>query len=106
MELFADIDTHSAFATDKMKKNNLFTTPRLFCDVYCFEPGQAQTGHSHAGSDKIYYVIEGEAQIRIGEDERRVTAGTAALAPAGVAHAIANAGTERLRVLVMMAPLP
>ena len=58
-----------------MKKNNLFTTDRLFCDVYCFEPGQAQTPHSHSGSDKVYYVIEGTARIRIGSDEREVGAG-------------------------------
>lgn len=28
------------FSCEKMKKNNIFQTTRLFCDVYCFEPGQ------------------------------------------------------------------
>lgn len=28
------------FSSEKMKKNNLFQTPRFFCDIYCFEPGQ------------------------------------------------------------------
>lgn len=106
MEHFADVDAISAFASDKMKKNNLFTTPRMFCDVYCFEPGQTQPGHSHAGSDKVYYVIEGQALIRVGEEERTVGAGTAALAPSGVTHAVTNPGPQRLRLLVLMAPLP
>jgi len=35
------------FSSDKMKKNNLFQTPRFFCDIYGFEPGQAQKGHVH-----------------------------------------------------------
>lgn len=106
MEHFTDVDARSAFAIEKMKKNNLFTTPRLFCDVYCFEPGQAQSGHSHEGSDKVYYVIEGQAHIRIGEEERSVGVGAAALAPSGVIHAVTNPGPHRLRLLVLMAPLP
>jgi len=105
MSHFADV--HQAhFTADKMKKNNLFTTDRLFCDVYCFEPGQEQTPHSHRGSDKVYYVIEGTARISIGSDQRDVGAGAAALAPADVAHAVTNPGPGRLKLLVLMAPKP
>jgi mannose-6-phosphate isomerase-like protein (cupin superfamily) len=106
MEHFADVDARSAFASEKMKKNNLFTTPRMFCDVYCFEAGQMQAGHTHAGSDKVYYVIEGQAQIRVGDEERTVTAGATALAPSGMVHAVTNPGPQRLRLLVFMAPPP
>lgn len=106
MEHFADVGAHSTFANDKMRKNNLFTTSRMFCDVYCFEPGQTQTGHSHSGSDKVYYVIDGQAQIRIGDEERTVGTGSAALAPAGLMHAVTNPGPQRLRLLVLMAPPP
>ena len=106
MSYFADAAAAAQFAVDKMRKNNLFTTERLFCDVYCFEPGQEQTAHAHAGSDKVYYVIEGTARIRIGEAEQEAPAGTAALAPATIAHAIRNPGPGRLRVLVVMAPRP
>ena len=48
-----------AFNSEKMNKVNLFETDRMFCDLYCFEPGQQQTVHAHAGSDKVYYVLEG-----------------------------------------------
>jgi len=106
MPHFADANRQAQFADDKMKKNNLFTTDRLFCDVYCFEPGQAQAAHSHRGSDKVYYVIEGTARISIGTEEREVGTGTAALAPADVEHAVLNPGPGRLRLLVVMAPKP
>jgi mannose-6-phosphate isomerase-like protein (cupin superfamily) len=106
MSHFADVHAAARFAAEKMTKNNLFTTDRLFCDVYCFEPGQAQIAHSHAGSDKVYYVLDGTARIRIGDDERQVAAGTAALAPSEVPHAISNPGPGRLMVLVLMAPKP
>lgn len=106
MSHFADVQAAARFAAAKMTKNNLFTTDRLFCDVYCFEPGQEQSAHTHAGSDKVYYVLSGTARIRIGDDERTVGAGTAALAPSEVRHAVANPGPERLMVLVLMAPKP
>jgi mannose-6-phosphate isomerase-like protein (cupin superfamily) len=106
MSHFADAHASSQFAADKMKKNNLFTTDKLFCDVYCFEPGQAQTPHSHSGSDKVYYVIEGTARIRVGSEEREVGAGAAVLAPADIGHGVTNPGPGRLKLLVLMAPKP
>lgn len=106
MSYFADARVQGQFAAEKMKKNNLFTTDRLFCDVYCFEPGQEQTPHAHSGSDKVYCVIEGTARIRVGAEERDVGAGAIALAPAEVPHAVANPGPGRLRLLVLMAPKP
>ncbi len=103
---FAEIDALSTFAADKMKKNNLFTTERMFCDVYCFEPGQAQKPHAHSGSDKIYFVLDGRGRIRVGDEEREAGPGTAVLAPAEIEHAVVNPGPARLRLLVIMAPLP
>jgi mannose-6-phosphate isomerase-like protein (cupin superfamily) len=106
MELFVDVHARAEFARDKMRKNNLFTTPRLFCDVYCFEAGQEQAGHSHGGSDKIYHVLSGRGRISVGDDTRTVGPGTAVLAPAGAAHSVHNPGPERLLLLVIMAPKP
>jgi mannose-6-phosphate isomerase-like protein (cupin superfamily) len=105
MQRFVDVVAQSSFAAEKMKKNNLFTTDRLFCDVYCFEPGQSQSAHAHAGSDKVYYVLEGSGRITVDSEERPVGPGTAVLAPAGSPHAV-TAGNERLRLLVLMAPKP
>ena len=51
-----------AFSSEKLKKVSLFDTEKFFCDVYCFEPGQSQKVHSHEGSDKIYYVLEGRVR--------------------------------------------
>lgn len=106
MSNFADVAGLASFSPDKMKKNNIFTTERMFCDVYCFEPGQTQASHSHGGSDKIYYVLEGSGRIQIGHESRDVAAGTAVLAPAGVNHCVVNEGTDRLKLLVFMAPKP
>ena len=106
MEVFKNARSAAAFSAEKMKKVNLFDSPRMFCDVYGLEPGQEQTAHAHAGSDKVYFVLDGTGQFRIGDEERAVGGGYAVLAPAGASHAVRNAGPDRLTLLVFMAPKP
>lgn len=106
MEVFRTVAEALQFSAEKMKKNPLFATERFFCDVYTFEPGQTQSGHRHAGSDKVYYVLEGSGDFRVDGVERRLSAGGAVFCPAGSEHAVANPGPERLALLVFMAPPP
>lgn len=94
------------FDAAKMQKLNLFQTSRFFCDVYCLEPGQSQKPHRHDDADKVYAVLEGEVQVRIGADSALLGAGEAVLAPAGVDHGLENPGPARAAVLVFMAPAP
>ena len=94
------------FSSEKMKKLNLFQTPRFFCDVYCFEPGQEQKGHVHQDQDKVYLVLEGEGTFRIGSDSSVLEIGQGVMAPAGEEHGVVNHTQDRLRVLVFMAPNP
>ena len=106
VELFREIESALRFAADKMKKNGLFATGRFFCDVYAFEPGQSQSGHRHATSDKVYYVLQGRGLFRVDDEERTLGPGAVVLCPAGSEHAVANPGPERLALLVFMAPPP
>ena len=95
-----------AFSPEKLKKVSLFDTERFFCDVYCFEPGQSQKVHSHDGSDKIYYVLEGRGRVTVGTEERELGAGEITLAPSGEDHGVVNHTDEKLVMLVFMAPKP
>jgi len=94
------------FSSEKMKKTNLFQTPRFFCDVYGLEPGQAQKGHVHGDQDKVYLVLEGQGTFQVGSEEQVLGPGQAVLAPAGSEHGICNHTSQRLAVLVFMAPNP
>ncbi len=94
------------FADEKFQKVNIFDSPRMFCDIYCFEPGQEQTLHSHEHNDKIYYVLEGIGTLTVGEESRQVEAGWAVLCPPGEDHGVVNTGADRLVLLVFMAPHP
>jgi len=95
-----------AFSPEKLKKVSLFDTERFFCDVYCFEPGQSQKVHSHDGSDKIYYVLEGRGRVTVGSEERELGVGEITLAPSGEDHGVVNHSDEKLVMLVFMAPKP
>ncbi|RPI11451.1 MAG: cupin domain-containing protein [Zetaproteobacteria bacterium] len=96
----------ACFASDKMQKVPLFDTERFFCDLYCLAPGQAQRVHSHADSDKVYYVLSGLASVQVGDESADAEAGTAVLAPAGQPHGVANRSDGPATLLVFMAPKP
>ena len=94
------------FSSEEMKKNNVFQTPRFFCDIYCFEPGQEQKGHVHGEQDKVYVVLEGEGTFQVGSESQILGVGLGTLAPAGEEHGVKNHTNQRLKVLVFVAPNP
>ncbi len=101
-----NLSDHQQFSLEKMKKNNLFQTPRFFCDVDCFEPGQEQKGHVHGDQDKVYLVLEGQGKFKVGSEEQVLGPGQGTMAPAGEEHGVVNHTRDRLRVLVFVAPNP
>lgn len=96
----------TSFSEEKMKKNPLFDSPRLFYDVYCLLPGQAQKVHAHEGSDKVYCVLQGTGRFTIGGEEEDLSAGHAVIARAGEPHGVRNESGDELVLLVTMAPRP
>ena len=94
------------FAPEKMAKATLVHGESLFAGLNSFEPGQEHALHAHEGQEKLYFVLEGNATVRIGERTEQLTAGDAAFAPSGVVHSMRNPGPERLVVMVVLAPPP
>ncbi len=101
-----NITDYQKFSSEKMKKNNMFQTPRFFCDIYCFEPGQEQKGHIHGQQDKVYLVLEGKGTFQVGSEKQVLGPGDGTMAPAGEEHGVINHTKERLKVLVFVAPNP
>ncbi|CAN5700316.1 cupin domain-containing protein [soil metagenome] len=95
-----------AFSEEKLQKNSLFDSARLFYDTYCLMPGQAQKVHAHEDSDKVYYVLEGTGRFTVGEEEEDLGEGHAVIARAGEPHGVRNETEENLVLLVTMAPPP
>lgn len=94
-----------AFAAAKGTKSDLARGDTLFAGLNCFEAGQRQSRHAHAGADKFYFVVSGKARITVGEQTEIATAGTFVWAPADVSHGVDEA-LERTVLLVAIAPPP
>jgi quercetin dioxygenase-like cupin family protein len=104
-EFFRSVTESAVFSGDKAAKADLYAGERLFVGLNCFQPGQAQKVHAHAGADKFYYVCSGRARLTVGEETREVAEGDIVWAPAGVPHGVAEA-LERTVLLVGIAPPP
>jgi mannose-6-phosphate isomerase-like protein (cupin superfamily) len=103
---FSKLAGHAKFSPEKMSKVDLAHGPTMFAGLNCFESGQEQALHAHAGQDKLYVVLEGDAEIYVGAEQQLIAAGGAAFAASGVPHSIRNVGQGRLIVLAVLAPPP
>lgn len=104
-DYFKSIQTFATFSGDKSAKVDLYASGRMFVGLNCFEPGQSQKTHVHAGSDKFYLVVSGKARMVVGDDSQEVGAGTVVWAPSDVPHGVIEV-TERTVMLVAIAPPP
>lgn len=94
------------FSDDKMQKIPLFDSTKYFCDLYCLRPGQDQRIHSHAESDKIYFVLRGKGLFHIAGEEKELASGETVIAKPGQDHGVKNASAGDLVLLVFMTPRP
>ena len=81
-------------------------TPMFKLGIVVLAPGQGVSRHVHDDEDDSFLVLEGTLSLTVGEDDRRVEAGagTFVLVPSGTPHAIANDGTDDVRILNIHAP--
>lgn len=67
-------------------------------------PGFSTGDHVHARIEEIFYVVEGEVQVRIGDRTMTARPGDFVLVPPGVAHGFGNAGQEPAKMLLVISP--
>jgi mannose-6-phosphate isomerase-like protein (cupin superfamily) len=67
-------------------------------------PGAATTPHHHVRTEEIYYVLEGQAEMRVAGESRPIGSGDAVAIPPGASHQITNTGTGTLKFLCCCAP--
>ena len=104
-DYFRTIDAMAVFKSEKATKVDVFPGQHLFVGLNCFEPGQSQKSHTHAGSDKFYLLLSGKARMIVGDETRDVVPGMLVWAPASEPHGVVEA-LERTVMLVGMAPPP
>ena len=73
--LITNLADFAEFSSAKMAKTTIAHGETLFAGLNCFEPGQEHAAHTHAGQDKLYVVLEGNAEIQVGGETKTVPAG-------------------------------
>ena len=67
-------------------------------------PGCRTHLHRHLTTEEIYYIVQGEGVMVLGDDCLRVNAGDTIPILPGTAHCIENTGTGALRILCACSP--
>lgn len=104
--MFKDYRAFVGTWPERWYKTTLFQSPRMLVGLDCLEPGQEQHIHKHAGRDKCYFVIEGQGRFSVGDATYDAAPGAVVWAAADIPHGVVNTGTERLVMLITMAPEP
>ncbi len=82
----------------------LQTTAASQTAVMTIAPGQDGGPEEEHAGDQIVYVLEGEAEMRVGADRFTVKPGALVMIPAGTRHHVRNPGRTPLFFLTVYAP--
>jgi mannose-6-phosphate isomerase-like protein (cupin superfamily) len=67
-------------------------------------PGMGVPRHMHTREDEVYFVLEGELEVIVGEEKFVLKAGYTLMAPRNIPHALRNSGTIQNRYLLVFSP--
>ena len=104
-EFFFQPGERAVFDAAKATKADLARGGAMFLGLNCFEAGQSQQLHTHAGADKFYLILSGNASMVVGSETSEAGPGTLVWAPADVPHGVAQAH-QRTVMLVGISPPP
>jgi mannose-6-phosphate isomerase-like protein (cupin superfamily) len=68
------------------------------------EPNGGQVPWHNQDQEEIYFIVEGEGEMCLGEERRAIRAGQAAYIPPGVFHQLTNTGSIPMRMIYVYGP--
>jgi quercetin dioxygenase-like cupin family protein len=72
--------------------------------IECTTAGDGPPPHIHKSEEEAFYVLEGEVNVKIGEQTISGTAGSFVLIPRCTVHTFSNVGTEPAKMLLIISP--
>jgi mannose-6-phosphate isomerase-like protein (cupin superfamily) len=76
--------------------------PSMSIGLYRLPAGATDPQQPHS-EDEVYYIVEGEARMQVGQEDQPVSAGSIVFVAAGVRHHF-HSITQDLSILVFFAP--
>ena len=82
--------------------HEFLSVPDLSAGLYVLDAGATDPQSPHA-EDELYYVVEGRARVRVGDDDRAIERGSIVFVAVQVPHQFHDI-EERLVLLVVFGP--
>jgi len=100
----AEVSDLIEYSAEKRVRKKLFLSNDIVSELVCYEPGQDTVTHQHPRQDEIFYVVDGEGTIVVGDAEIPARAGTSVFVPASAKHSIRADRRARFVILFFKGP--
>jgi mannose-6-phosphate isomerase-like protein (cupin superfamily) len=95
--IWQDDDHGRLFGTEKPDSMQSFTNfARL-----TINPGKSNNLHTHEGIEQVYFVLQGEGTVQVGDERRPAKAGDVIFLPSDIQHGFFNTGTKQAILLLV-----
>ena len=102
---FTDIEDNGYYTSRRAQFSAGIGARKLGYNLTVLPPGKSQCPfHSHRGEEEMFLILEGEGELRFGEQRYRIRKHDVIACPTGgpeVAHQIINTGPTELRYLAL-----
>jgi uncharacterized cupin superfamily protein len=102
---FDDVEENGLYTSSRATISDHIGARNLGYNLTVLPPGKAQCPfHSHHGEEEMFLILEGEGELRFGQERFPIRRHDVIACPPGgpeVAHQIINTGTTELRYLAL-----
>jgi uncharacterized cupin superfamily protein len=102
---FDDVETNGIYTSSRASVGRHIGAKRLGYNLTVLPPGKVQCPfHNHHGEEEMFFILEGEGELRFGDRRWPVRKHDVIACPTGgpeVAHQIINTGTIDMRYLAL-----
>ncbi|RJF94152.1 cupin domain-containing protein [Sphingomonas cavernae] len=102
---FDDVEENGRFTSSRATISDLIGARDLGYNLTVLPPGKVQCPfHSHHGEEEMFFILEGEGELRFGDQHYPIRQHDVIACPPGgpeVAHQIINTGTITMRYLAI-----
>src|SRR5215471_17139409 len=100
---FDDVEENGVYTSSRGQISNHIGAKKLGYNLTVLPPGKVQCPfHSHHGEEEMFFILEGEGELRFGDQRYPIRANDVIACPTGgaeAAHQIINTGTKTMRYL-------